>query len=164
MNTMPYNVNDGLFYHFYQHARYGLSNDIPRFGQKKNWVEMFGDLGLWTLENFPGKVWKLMKEPRWITLALTQISLVGVTYLFYPKYSLDLAKNLLVKIALPTIEQAKFALYLTIVAHIVSAALRAYGRFRNDDLMNAWYSNGANQPVVVANQAVLVANDANATP
>ena len=64
MNNMQYNPQDNIVYHFYQHVRFGLNNDIPRFNQSKNFVEKLGDLGLWTLENFPGKAWRLMKEPR----------------------------------------------------------------------------------------------------
>ena len=160
MNAIVYSANDGLLYHFYQHARFGLSSEIPRFGQEKNWVETLGDIGLWTIENFPGKVWRMMKEPRWITFVLTQISLTTVTYLFYPKFTLEKINIVLVKIPLPNREQVKFALYLTIVAHIVSAAFRAYGRFRNDDLMEAWYANGAKK---IAHDDVLVADDVEQT-
>jgi len=159
MVAIQYNANDGILYHFYQHARFGLSHDIPRHGNEKNWVEMAGDIGLWTVENFPGKVWSLMKEPRWITLALTNISLVGVTYLFYPKISMQAVKAVAVQIPLPSREEVKFAAYITIVAHIVSCAFRAYGRFRNDDLMEAWYTGGAkaipHSPVAQAQNVVL---------
>lgn len=142
MNGLNYNADDNIFYHFYQHAVFGLAHDIPRFGHGKNWVEQLGDLGLWTIENFPGQAWRLMKEPRWITFVLTQIALVGTTYLFYLKESLLYTKSLIAQLPIPTQETAKFAAYLTIVAHIVSVALRAYGRFRNDDLMNDWYTDG----------------------
>lgn len=138
--NLNYNKNDNIFYHFYQHTVFGLAHQVPRFGCAKNWVEKLGDLGLWAIENFPGKAWRLMKEPRWITFVLTQISLAATTYLFYPKESLIYAKVAISKLHLPSREAVKFVAYLTIVAHIVSAALRAYGRFRNDDLMDAWYN------------------------
>lgn len=147
MSGWDYSARDGIFYHFYQHAQFGLSHDIPRYGTSKDWVERLGNVGLWAIENFPGKVWRLMKEPRWITFVLTQISLAATTYLFYPKEALALTKAVLLRLPLPSREAVKFGVYLTIVAHIVSAALRAYGRFRNDDLMNAWYQSGT---VVVA--------------
>lgn len=163
MNPMLYNANHSIVFRFYQHARFGLSHDIPRYGQDKNWVEKIGDLGLWTIENFPGKVWNLMKEPRWITIALTQISLASVTYLFYPKITFDAVKLVAGKIPMPSREQVKFAVYLTLIAHIVSAAFRAYGRFRNEELMDSWYKN-APTPAAVANPArnatpVVVIND-----
>jgi hypothetical protein len=140
MNGLNYDANQGLIYHFYQHARFGLSHDIPRFEQPKNWVEKVGDLGLWAIENFPGKVWSLMKEPRWMTIVITNISLASVSYLFYRNESIQALKAVVAYIPVPTREQVKFAAYLTIVAHIVSAAFRAYGRFRNDDLMDSWYA------------------------
>jgi hypothetical protein len=139
---MHYNAGDNIFYHFYQHTVFGLAHDIPRFGHGKNWVETLGDVGLWPIENFPGKVWSLMKEPRWVTFVLAQIALAGTSYLFYPKESLFYANVAISKLPLPSRETAKFAVYLTIVAHIVSAALRAYGRFRNDELMDDWYASG----------------------
>jgi hypothetical protein len=147
MNGLNYKAGDGIFYHFYQHAVLGLAHQIPRFNTQENWVEKLGNLGLWTLENFPGKAWRLMKEPRWITIALTKISLAAVTYAFYPKESIAITKAVLLQLPLPSREAVKFGVYLTIVAHIVSLALRAYGRFRNEDLMNAWY--GKNQDVKV---------------
>lgn len=159
MFGLDYRAHDGIVYHFYQHARFGLSSDIPRFGQGKNWVEQLGDLGLWTIENFPHKAWSLVKEPRWITLVLTKIALAGTTYLFYPKESILYAKLAISQVPLPSREAVKFAAYLTIVAHIVSAALRAYGRFRNDDLMDAWYSNGQKVPVPAVVPVVVPDND-----
>jgi|GEM_PF-4371560 len=140
MNGLNYDTNDGIVLHFYQHAVFGLAHDIPRFRQGKNWVEQSGDLGLWMIENLPTKAWRLMKEPRWITLVLTQMALIGMTCLFYPKQLVLYAKIFVEKCPLPTRETVKFAAYLTIVAHIISAALRAYGRFRNDALMDAWYT------------------------
>ncbi len=150
MNNMQYNAQDNIVYHFYQHVRYGLNHDIPRFGQPKNIVEKLGDVGLWTLENFPGKIWRLMKEPRWITLALTTISMSAVSYVFYSRESTRLAKAVWHHVQLPSVESVKFVAYLTIIGHIVSAAFRAYGRFRNDDLMDAWYNNRDANPVAAA--------------
>jgi hypothetical protein len=140
--NINYNANDNVFYHLYQHTLFGLAPHINRYGNDKNWVEKLGDLGLWTIENFPGKMWSLMKEPRWITLALTQIALATTSYLFYPKETLFYAKAAIEKLPLPTRETVKFAAYLTVVAHIISAALRAYGRFRNEELMDDWYNGG----------------------
>ncbi len=153
MIGLNYHAPDGLFYHFYQHAKFGLAPHIPRFGYDKNWVEKVGDLGLWMIENFPKKAWRLMKEPRWITLVLTKIALAGTTYLFYPKESIFYAKAIISKLPLPSQETLKFAAYLTIVAHIVSAALRAYGRFRNNDLMDSWYRGGAPLVAIPVNVA-----------
>lgn len=104
-------------------------------------------------------MWRLMKEPRWITTVLTQIALAGTTYVFYPKESIFYTKLVISKLHLPARETVKFAVYLTIVAHIVAVALRAYGRFRNNDLMNAWYSNGRHVLVVLSPQPDPVMDD-----
>lgn len=137
--NLNYNQADGLGYHFYQHMAFGLKQDIPRFGTQKDWVEKVGDLGLWTLENFPGKVWSLMKEPRWITIVLTNLSLSAVSYAFYPQQFKEVVKAVIIQLPVLSRETVKFGVYITLVAHIVSSALRAYGRFRNDNLMQAWY-------------------------
>ena len=142
MISPVYNQHTSIVYHFFQHAAYGLRSQINRHGiDQKNQIEKLGNLGLWTIENLPGKVWRLMKEPRWVTVVLTQIALVGTTYLFYPRELLFYAKKVITYIPIPSREAVKFAVYLTIIAHIVSAAFRAYGRFSNKPLMDAWYNN-----------------------
>ena len=65
----------------------------------------------------------------------------AVTYAFYSRESTRLAKAAWQHVKLPSVESVKFVAYLTIIGHIVAAAFRAYGRFRNDDLMDAWYGN-----------------------
>lgn len=140
MNT-TYNPNAWQVVRFYQHARFALAEEIERNGHGKNRIEKLGDLGLWTIENFPGKVWRLLNEPRFVTVFLAKISLVANTYLFYPQFTKELASSLIGHIALPSREQLKFALYITISAHIIFAALRAYGRLSNEELYNDWLAN-----------------------
>jgi len=141
MNNVSYTANSTIVWRFYEHAKLGLQAEIQP--HERNWKEKIGDLGLWTLENFPGKVWSMMKNPRWITFALTTISLMSVSYLFYPRVTVETLRKLGALIPLPSMENVKFAAYLFTVGNIISAALRAEGRFSNQQLMDQWY--GAQQ-------------------
>lgn len=143
MFSMTYNPDHSTVFHFIQHAKFGLSQTINRYDQPKNLLEKLGDLGLWTLEKFPGKIWKLMKEPRWITLALTAIALATVSFAFYPQQTIDLANYAIRSIPLPSLAQVKFGTYLFTVGNILSFSARAYGRFSNEDLMTSWYGGTA---------------------
>lgn len=137
MNNVNYTAEATMGWRFYEHAKLGLQGEIQP--HEKNWKEKAGDLGLWTLEKFPGKVWTLMKNPRWITLVLTTISLLSVSYLFYPRITAETLKRVVAAIPLPTWETVKFGTYLFTVGNIIAAALRAEGRFSNKELMDRWY-------------------------
>lgn len=143
VNPMPYNENDFLLYHFYQHAVFGLSKDIPRFDEDKNYLEKAGDVGLWCLENLPSKLVSVMKNPSWLTVVITNLALIATSFAFYPKETKEFMKAVWVKLPVPSQETIKFAAYLVIVANIISFSMRALGRFQNSDLMNKWYHGGA---------------------
>lgn len=138
-----YNPNAYIVARFINHGRFALYPELPHFEIQKNILEKCGDLGLWMAEKFPGKAWRLMKEPRWVTIVLTCISLFGVSLLFYRKETIGYAERFIAKFPLPSYEQAKFATYLAVVGHIFAASSRAYGRFSNEELMKRWYSNNA---------------------
>lgn len=140
MFTMAYNPGRAGVVHFVQHALYGLKSNIDRYDNPKNFLEKLGDFGLWSLEKFPGKLWALMEEPRWITLALTAIALATVSFGFYPKQTTDLTKLAFQVIPTPSFAHLKFAAYLFSVGNILSASARAYGRFSNENLMLSWYA------------------------
>ncbi len=91
------------------------------------------------MENVPGKMWKIVKEPRVMNIAIAALAMTSVSLAFYPAQTKNVFTDIAKAIPMPTREQVKFAAYLTIMAHIASFALRAEGRFSNYNLMQAWY-------------------------
>lgn len=136
-NGVSYSPDRPIVYRFYEHVKFALKKDIPEHG--KNLLEKVGDIGLWPIENLPNKIWPLVKDPRIVTVALTALALSAVSFAFYPLGTVNFFTRLMGILPWPTKEEFKFAAYLAIVSQIVSAALRAEGRFCNTELREKWY-------------------------
>lgn len=125
----------------YSHVVFGLSKEIQE--HEANWKERLGNLGLWTVEVLPSKVLnatlKVVRDPRFVTIALTILALWANTYLFYPIHAMRVlvwTGNMLSMLPLPSLATCKFATYIYVCNAILSASLRAYGRFSNSKLMD----------------------------
>lgn len=112
-----------------------------------NLLEKTGNAGLWLIEKLPGLVWEKVKDPRFVSLALTILALGAVSLAFYPITTVLTIKAAVV--LLPTIPlwALKFSAYLLTCATIVSYGIRAQGRFWNMPLYTAFLNN---RPVLVA--------------
>lgn len=144
MSICFYNENGNLFQRFGYHAVLGLKKNVGnRENCPKNILEKIGDLGLWSLEVLPGKIWSGLKDPRVVTLALTAIALIAVSFAFYPATSLLYAKIAIAAIPCPPLWAVRFAAYILTVNTILAAACRAQGRFWNSALMQRFYGQSA---------------------
>ena len=128
-----------IIHHFIDSARFGLSHDIVRpTDNKKNAAEKLGDLGLLAIETFPGKAWRVISDPRVVSVSLCAVSLCSVSYLLYPSLTMGTANSLLGRVTLPSSEQLKLVLAIVLSFNIVAATLRALGRFTNAELVTEW--------------------------
>ncbi len=116
-------------------------------GCPANLVEKAGDGILHVIGSTPRSIkWmgKQFQDPRVVTIALTIIALIVISFIFYPITSALIAKaacifigQQLAQIPLWTI---RLAAYLLTCTTIVGYGARATGRFANADLMKAFYA------------------------
>lgn len=136
--TMPilYAPDANLYHRFINHARLGLSKEIEP--HKVTVTELFGDMILWTVVDLPNLVWEKISDARVMAIALTVLSLLANSFLFYPLRTFlklrSICKNLL-----PPFWAVRFASYIFTSALILGYGLRALGRFSNPELMNRFY-------------------------
>lgn len=128
--NVQYYANEGIGERFYSHFLLGVKEDIGEYD--KNSLEKMGDTGLWMVEKFPGKV---LKNPKVLAIGLAALAMLGVSFAFYP------STIKVVISALPTVstESIRFITFIGTIEIIVSATLRAAGRFLNRDLMTEFY-------------------------
>jgi len=141
--NVNYQANAWLGTRFINHFALGVKEDIG--SHNKNVMEKMGDLGLWMVEKFPGKVWNLMKDPRVVTVALTGFALLAASAAFYPTATyLGIKAGLALLPAIPA-ASVRLTAYICTVGLIISTALRAEGRFINSELMDRFYQRPALQ-------------------
>ncbi len=137
MSLAIFQPQDTLWDRFLNHAQLGLSPVcLPH---RKNYIEGLGDLLLWPMEKLPELICEKMKEPRVITVALTALSWIANTFLFYPFDTWLKAKEFIHWLPLPTLPELRFPGYVATCVMIVGFGLRAFGRFSNANLMREFY-------------------------
>lgn len=115
------------------YADLGLSPTIQ--AHTKNRVEKTGDAILWTVEYLPGIVYDKLTEPKVVTVGLTTLALYSNSLAFYFSKTCGLTTQFIKWLPLPPLWTVRFGGYLFTSALIIGAALRAYGRFGNEELM-----------------------------
>lgn len=139
MNLNIHVGHGGLGARFVNHFLLGVKENIGP--HNKNLLEKVGDLGLWMIEKFPGKVWEKMKDPKVVTLALTSFALLAASFGFYPTATFLAIKGALAVLPTVPLWAVRFSAYIFTVGVIISTALRAEGRFSNAALMNEFYKS-----------------------
>ena len=134
---VDYNPQDKLWGHFVSHAHLGLSRNIQL--HQENIPELIGDIILFTVEELPNILWRAISEARVVTVALTALSLLANSFLFYPLKSFLKLKAFVHWLPLPPVWALRLASYLFTCALILGYGLRAFGRFSNHELMNDFY-------------------------
>lgn len=131
--------NNFLAIRLMDHARLGLSPTIQN--HEKNTLEKIGDAGLWPIENLPRMTWKLVSDPRVITIAATGLTMLADSFLFYNEETTYALKA--IRAFLPTIPfwALKVSTYTSTMLLIGSVGARAEGRFMNKNLMDQFYGN-----------------------
>lgn len=135
--TVSYVEEGNLLTRFANHFVLGVKKDIG--SHEKNWVEKLGDIGLWMVEELPGKVWRVMKDPKVVTIALTAFAILGASFAFYPSATYLAIKSAILMLPEIPLWTVRLTAYLSVVGLIISTALRAEGRFLNRDLMDKFY-------------------------
>ncbi|MCI0381788.1 MAG: hypothetical protein L0207_01890 [Chlamydiae bacterium] len=136
--SVPYHYDYPIVVRCYDHLILGLKRTIQK--HEANWVEKIGNFGLWTIDRLPELIWEKCKDPRVITLLLTGSALTANSFLFYAEHSKAYIKKAMETLPLPEFWQVKFGSYVYTQMIIVSAAMRAWGRFSNDALMKEFYN------------------------
>lgn len=140
INGNYYQHNANLFQRFGYHVVLGLKKNLgEREDCPKKLLEKIGDAGLWTVEELPKKIWRGLKDPRVVTVALTALALVAASFLFYPSISWMVAKTAIALIPFPPFWAIRLSAYLLTVSLILSSACRAQSRFWNRPLMDQFY-------------------------
>lgn len=141
--NVTYGENNALPFRFIDNAKFALKKDLgEREGNlAPNLMEKIGNFGLSVAEELPKRTWQLLKEPRFVSLALTILALGANSYLFYPDISVHVVKAGLEMLPHVPLWTVKFSLYLLISATISSFGLRAQGRFWNEDLKSKFWGN-----------------------
>jgi hypothetical protein len=133
---IPYQIENGLWGRFISHAELGLAKTIQ--AHEISAPELIGDMILWTIEDLPKKIWDYLTEARVVTVALTALSLLANSFLFYPIRTWSSVKAFCHLFPIP-FWAARFTSYFYTCMLILGYGLRAYGRFSNPDLMNQFY-------------------------
>ena len=139
----------------WSHAQLGLTKIIQQHNE--NWIEWTGNKILWTMEDLPGILYRNLIGPRSITVALTTLAQFTNSYIFYPLQTMKYTREFINWIPVPSLAQIRFATYIFTSMMIIGAALRAYGRFSNVELMNNFL---AQQPAAPAGDGAAPANPA----
>ncbi len=147
--NVPYDPSSWIGIRFCDNFTFALKKDIgDRTGDRApNWLETGGDMGLWLVEELPKKIWKVLKEPRLVSLALTILALGAVSFAFYPATSLAVVKAGIALLPQIPFWAAKFSIYLLTCETILSYGLRAQGRFWNKPLREAFYEQ--QKPIII---------------
>ena len=130
---------------FFNHAGLMLARDASNYtgvNYQKNILEKTGDVFIWHFAELPHKIKQLLREPRFLTVVFTTFAMTSIQFAFYPRISWEKFKALVKYIKIDP-AKVKFATYLALMSAAFGNGLRAYGRFSNDGLMNAWYSRGS---------------------
>src|ERR1700741_4869835 len=92
--NVSYRADSWIGARFIDNFRFAVKKDIgDRPGDlAPNWLEKVGNAGLWIVEELPKKAWKAIKEPRFVSFALTILALGAVSFAFYPAPSLAVLK------------------------------------------------------------------------
>jgi hypothetical protein len=144
MSAANYNPNSFLITRFVNHFKLGTTSDLTPYNfsneVKQNFLEQVGNAGLYIQENLPGKFWGLVRDPRVVTIALTILTLYAESFAFYPSITSSVTKkavNFIIEKA--PLWAVKFAIYITLVESTFSLAMRACGRFNNEQIMQQFY-------------------------
>lgn len=145
MSAANYDQNSFLIVRFVNHFRLGTATDLNPYGftdeVTPNFLEKVGNAGLYIQENLPGKLWGMVKDPRVVTLALTILTLYAESFAFYPSITSSVTKRVInYVIENVPLWAIKFAVYITLVESTISLAMRACGRFNNEQLMQEFYN------------------------
>jgi hypothetical protein len=148
--TVSYNKNDFILDRFVDYFKFCTRKDIgPRHEPDlaPNLGEKVSNIALWIAEEFPRKVFQVIKEPRFVALALTVLAL-GVTSLaFYPTVTISVIKAA-VRL-LPNIPYwaVKFGAYILTCETILALGLRTQSRLWHPELVSAFEHRSASRIV-----------------
>lgn len=137
--SIQYRAEANLLARFVNHAQLGLTKNIQP--HRETLPEMIGNTILWTVEDLPRIISEKLKDARIVTVAMTALSLLANSFLFYPVRTFVKMRAFYRWIPLPPFWAVRFTSYLSTCALIMGYGLRAYGRFSNHELMNQFYHN-----------------------
>lgn len=138
-SSILYDPNASVLGRFVSHAAFGMSkNTLPH---QANLIEKTGDALLWSMEELPKHLWKIIADPRVATVGTTALGLLGNSFLFYPTGTWDMLKTAFQHLPLPSLSACRFGSYLYTSSLILGYGLRAFGRFSNAELMHQFYNN-----------------------
>ena len=120
---------------------YAWKNDLDDFKNRentsKNVLECVGELLSSHVTKLPKYIIKILKNPKVITVALTELSMLAVKTAFYPAITARVTKSAILVLSSYIKPWAvKMALYISTQSYLLGMGLRSLGRFSNQELMN----------------------------
>lgn len=107
---------------------------------KPNLIEKIGDVLCWHVTELPAKINKAFNDPRVVTVAMTALAMLAVTFAFYPTATwLALKAGVTFIVEKLPWEVVKASVYALTMLAVVGVGTRALGRFSNDELMSHFY-------------------------
>ena len=153
MLTQKYYANDQLIARFINHANFATAKYLGDERAPSNIVEKVGNGILKAASLLPKglkAIGKAFKDPRVVTIALTVLALLAVSFAFYPSttYLATKAVCLFIGEMIKHIPfwAVKLSAYILTCSSIIGFGLRAEGRFTNSDLMKQFYGLPENFP------------------
>lgn len=141
MLGVRYAANAGTASRFVDNFKFATRKELENrnANAQPNWCEKLGAAQLWLWEELPGKLKRVAKDPRVVTLALTALALYTVSFGFYNQITRELTKRAIQ--ALPQIsgKVVRFALWAFTMNTIVGYHNRAQGRFWNTSLTDQFW-------------------------
>lgn len=147
MSSVTYRIHDNMFVRFVDHLKLGLSSNIGANRTEANRAEKAGNqlLKIAELPIHAAKgVARKMQDPRYVTVALTALALLGNSALFYPTETKQLVDRVVTEVQkiLEHVDLAKWircGAFATSTIAIAGYGLRAEGRWTNTELMKNFY-------------------------
>lgn len=106
---------------------------------EKNLCEKAGDALTWHVNGLSHKVWAFCKDPRVVTVALTALAMLAVSFAFYPATTALYASKAITLIA-PYFKSwaVKLAIFIATQVYLFGLGVRAIGRFSDATVKTRW--------------------------
>jgi hypothetical protein len=109
---------------------------------EKNECERIGDVLAWHVTQLPRHINRAFSDPRVLTIALTALAMIAVTFTFYPVTTFLAVKSISVFIVTKTPWlYVKLGTYVLSMLAVLGTGTRALGRFTNKELMHSFYKH-----------------------
>lgn len=137
-NQVRYNPDSSLVTRFFNLTKIGTARD-NHYEYEKNLGEKAANTMLNLSSTVSREIFRSIKDPRIITIAIAVLAMAATSYVFYPALAAFYAKAAITMSPFPSFAAIKLGTYLLCIETILGYTIRAESRFCNSELMNQVY-------------------------